>query len=177
MIPAQLHAFAASLIEAGLVNERPAPAAGLAAVLDTHVLMDCFHWGNAASGPVREALESGAMTALECRDTFLELAGVLSRPQFGADEAHVREVLERTARRVRFVPQEAMERAAPTLSIRCRDPEDQKFLTLAVAGGARVLITRDRLLLKAAKRLRARGVEPMTPETFARSAPAEPSAT
>lgn len=55
--------------------------------------------------------------------------------------------------------------AAPPLTVpRCSDPDDQKFIDLAVTAGARWLVTRDRALLKLRRRLARHGVEVATPE-------------
>ena len=51
--------------------------------------------------------------------------------------------------------------AAP--SLRCRDPDDQKFIDLAVAAGARWLFTRDRALLALRKAAAGRGVTVLRP--------------
>ena len=46
----------------------------------------------------------------------------------------------------------------------CSDPDDQKFIALAVSAGARWLVSRDRALLKMRRRLQRLGVEVATPE-------------
>jgi predicted nucleic acid-binding protein len=56
--------------------------------------------------------------------------------------------------------------------MQCRDPLDQKFLELAVAAGAALLITKDRDLLKLRKRARAHGVSVVAPAAFVPVAPA-----
>jgi predicted nucleic acid-binding protein len=54
----------------------------------------------------------------------------------------------------------------------CRDPLDQKFLDLAVSVRAGWLITRDRDLLKLARKTRRQGLLIVTPECWAHSAAA-----
>jgi len=57
---------------------------------------------------------------------------------------------------------------APTLPA-CKDPDDQKFLELAVGAGATHLLTRDRALLKMARRRGISGLLAIvTPEAFSR---------
>ena len=51
----------------------------------------------------------------------------------------------------------------PAARLRCTDADDQKFIDLAVACGARWLLSRDRAVLKLARRLRERGVEVTQP--------------
>ena len=48
----------------------------------------------------------------------------------------------------------------------CRDPDDQKFIDLALAAGARWLISRDKAVLALAKRARPRGLAIVTPERW-----------
>lgn len=51
---------------------------------------------------------------------------------------------------------------------RCRDPDDQKFLELACDAAAIALVTRDRELLRLARRTRrAAGFDVLTPEALA----------
>ena len=52
--------------------------------------------------------------------------------------------------------QPVAEHAEPLELARCRDPDDQKFLTLAAAVRADCLVTRDRELLRLARRCAAR---------------------
>jgi len=57
--------------------------------------------------------------------------------------------------------------SAPKLP-RCRDPDDQKFLELAQACGAQWLLSRDRELLKLARRTRrGHGFDILTPQAWA----------
>ena len=51
--------------------------------------------------------------------------------------------------------------------LRCSDPDDQKFIDLAVVGAARWLVSRDRAVLKLAGRLRDVGIEVTTPGRWA----------
>jgi len=50
--------------------------------------------------------------------------------------------------------------------MRCNDPDDQKFVDLALAYGARWLLSRDRAVLKLAKRCRTLGLQVLTPEQW-----------
>ena len=109
-----------------------------------------------------DALRSGVVRAVRSHRTDEELRAVLIRPQF--------------APRLETRPSEPMlqawwtmaeciepDRAAPWL---CSDPDDQKFLDLAVGGGARMLFTKDRALLRLARAARKSGLEILTPQTF-----------
>jgi len=51
--------------------------------------------------------------------------------------------------------------------LRCSDSDDQKFIDLAVASGAAWLISRDRAVLRLARRASAFGLAIVTPERWA----------
>ena len=53
--------------------------------------------------------------------------------------------------------------AAPGPPLRCRDPDDQMFIDLALSARAQWLVTRDRALLVLARRARLRGVTVIRP--------------
>jgi len=53
--------------------------------------------------------------------------------------------------------------AAPGPLLRCRDPDDQMFIDLALSARAQWLVTRDRALLVLARRARLRGVTVIRP--------------
>lgn len=74
--------------------------------------------------------------------TLAELNAVLLRPKFDRYLS--------TSKRLRFIHEieEAGERVSIVTSIRmCRDPDDDKFLELAVSGNADTIVTGDRDLL------------------------------
>jgi predicted nucleic acid-binding protein len=50
--------------------------------------------------------------------------------------------------------------------MRCTDTDDQKFIDLALAHGARWLLSRDRAVLKLGRRTRVLGLEVLTPEIW-----------
>jgi predicted nucleic acid-binding protein len=56
------------------------------------------------------------------------------------------------------------------LALRCTDPDDQMFVDLAHAAGARWLVSRDRAVLRLARRAAAFGIAITAPEGW--SAPA-----
>ena len=137
-------------------------------VIDTNVLLDLLFWHDASAEPLRLALEEGRLAAVFDDEALKEAAEVLGRPKFlaGDDEA-VFALLEAWSRNAQRVSEEAVAASAKTLTVRCRDPLDQKFLVLAAAAGASWLATKDKLLFKAGKKLRRFGVEPIRPADFA----------
>ena len=123
-------------------------------VLDTNVCLDLFVFGDPAVAVLREALASGAvigMTSDACRS---EWERVLAYPVLRLDEA------ARAARRVEYdaAMREVDGACPPHIALpRCADPDDQKFLELAAACGARWLLSRDDALLKLARRMKRDG--------------------
>lgn len=90
---------------------------------------------------VDKAMEQGELLVSEA--TILEIMEVITRPKFDRyiPEVQRRMVLSLLLRRARFV--------IVTITITdCRDANDNKFLELAVAGAADVLLTGDNDLLE-----------------------------
>lgn len=110
-------------------------------VFDTNTLISAVLFTESTPGrALRQALETGVLLASP--DTLIELAGVLGRARFDPyltlEERE--EFLTALVARVEIVD--------PVEEVRvCRDPDDDKFLALAVAGGAEALISGDRDLL------------------------------
>ena len=134
---------------------------GLSVVLDTNVLLDLYYWNDPRSSALLPLIAAGRVRVLRTAQTMAELADVLSREAFCGNLAAAMPLLERAyAQSVPFAGETA---TAPVL---CRDPDDQKFLDLAHTAGAAWLVSRDRLVLKAARKLRRFGIESGTPEVF-----------
>jgi predicted nucleic acid-binding protein len=102
--------------------------------------------------PIAAALESGALAALIDARCLAELTYVLDYPQFvhrNVDKAAALAVVARLAQWV--------EPAAPAEDARplpkCKDRDDQKFLELAHAAQADWLVSKDRAVLKLARRI------------------------
>jgi predicted nucleic acid-binding protein len=130
-------------------------------VLDTNVLLDLWVFADPAVAGLAAALGAGHLQPVRSTATDGELRAVLARPTFGlAPEGQAALVTDWLARAV------AVE-APPVTGLRCRDPLDQKFVELAVAAGARYLVTRDRALLALARRARDRGIAVLAPGGFA----------
>lgn len=110
-------------------------------VVDTNVLISRLLLPRSVPGKaVRKAVDAGQILISEA--TLAELAGVLAHPKFAPyvsvqDRQQFIRLLGRVAE---MVPITHMIRA-------CRDPKDDKFLELAVNGGASVIITGDKDLL------------------------------
>ena len=121
-------------------------------VLDTNIVLDLFYWRDARVQGLMQALSSKTLYALVSLETLAELTDVLMHAPFERSEDQTRDIL--TA---------YLAFSCQVSPVRCKDVDDQKFLDLAVR---RVcpLITRDKHLLKIAKKMRRLGVRITTPE-------------
>ena len=118
-------------------------------VLDTNVVMDLFHFAAPPLAPLMTAIKSGQVMCLADARTLAELERVTGYRQFKLDAAGRQRVFEAYRAHVTLVT-EPMTPDMPLLP-KCRDPDDQMFLELALAGHADILISRDNLVLKLAK--------------------------
>ena len=125
-------------------------------VIDTNVLLDFWGFRDPEALPLLALLERGALQALRSPETEEEFAEVIGREVFGLAPDAARGALESW-----------FSLAAPAVpacaGVLCRDPLDQKFLDLAAGGGAAYLISKDKLVIKAGRRLRARGIRALRP--------------
>ncbi len=118
-------------------------------VLDSNIWLDLLVFDDPATHPIRNALEAGSITALIDDRCFNELERVFDYPQFqrrGIDAAALLATVRRLTHWV--APSAPSARALP----QCKDRDDQKFLELAHATNAEWLVSKDRALLKLARR-------------------------
>lgn len=124
-------------------------------VLDTNIVLDLWVFNDPATQPVAQALDEGRLHWLTTPAMRDELARVLGYAQIAArlpagalGAAGVMRTFERYAQVV----------AAPApAGIRCADPDDQKFIDLAVQHQA-WLLSKDNAILLMRKQLLALGV-------------------
>jgi putative PIN family toxin of toxin-antitoxin system len=119
-------------------------------VLDTNVVLDLLVFGDPGARLVAEGLQQGALRWLATPAMREELARVLAYPKLaarvafhGRDPAAVLQEFDRQAALV-DVPDKA--------PVTCGDPDDQKFIDLAVAHRC-PLVSKDREVLRMRKRL------------------------
>lgn len=128
----------------------------LRAVVDTNVLLDCWVFDDPAARPLWQAIEAGQVTCLRSAETDDELADVLQRPVFAPRlEARGANVAALLARWQALAQPVSRVFAAPW---GCTDPHDQKFLDLAASARADLLVSKDKALLKLARRARREGL-------------------
>ena len=128
-------------------------------VLDTNVVLDLWAFADPRVGALRQALEAGQLDWLACPPMRSELQAVLARGVAAGHGAQPEAVLGRWDLHARCVEGWA-DGAAPRdhLALRCRDPDDQVFLDLALRSGAGWLLSSDRDLLSLRRAAARRGL-------------------
>lgn len=124
-------------------------------VLDTNIALDLFVFADPATAPLRAAVDGTTHRWLATPAMREELARVLAYPhilkRLAAQALAAGAVLQAFDQRVCTVP------AAAKAPFTCKDPDDQKFIDLAVAHRA-TLLSKDAHVLTMAKRLARLGV-------------------
>jgi putative PIN family toxin of toxin-antitoxin system len=139
----------------------PVPAERI--VIDTNVCLDLLVFHDPRWASLLAALESGAVEAVtraDCRD---EYNIVLHYAHLPLDEASRPLAAARFDQLVKVVAPDAVHVRLPI----CTDRDDQKFLEIARDSGASVLITKDKALLKLARKTVKEGLfRIMLPEAW-----------
>lgn len=124
---------------------QPAPV-----VVDTNIVLDLLIFRDPATPPLQSALDSGQLQWLATAPMREELARVLTYPAIVKSMVHhaltAVQVLAAFDGQARLVP------VAPKARVTCQDPDDQKFIDLAVAHQA-TLLSKDKAVLCMKKRL------------------------
>ena len=127
-----------------------------ALVLDTNIALDLFVFQDAATEPLRQAVEGTKGVWIATDAMREELVRVLDYPQIArrltAKARPAQGVLDAFDRCTRLVAE------APKAAYTCKDPDDQKFIDLAAAHRA-TLVSKDDAVLCMAKRLARVGVQ------------------
>ena len=134
-------------------------------VLDTNVLLDLFVFHDPRWAPLLLALQCGkaqAVTRVDCRDEWRHVLRYphlpLSEETRPAAEAQFDALISMVAPAAGSMPLPA-----------CSDRDDQKFLELARDAQASTLVTKDKALLKLARRTAKAGMfRILTPEAWVR---------
>jgi putative PIN family toxin of toxin-antitoxin system len=121
-------------------------------VIDTNIVLDLFVFKDPLAQPLAQALANQTYQWIATAPMRDELERVLDYPtialRLDAAQISATEVL------VRFDAQVQRMDVAPRATLICRDPDDQKFIDLALAHQA-MLLSKDRAVLCMAKRLLA----------------------
>lgn len=133
-------------------------------VLDTNAVLDWLVFDNPSCQAVTTAIVSGRVSWIVNDAVRDELAHVIGRgvvDRWAPDLSRLWQTWERHS-----TPTEPTVSTPPPRRPRCTDTDDQKFIDLALDTGAQWLITRDRALLKLARRALPLNLAIVTPERF-----------
>ena len=124
-------------------------------VIDTNIVLDLWLFEDPATVPLRAALQSGLIAHLATASMRDELERVLTYPhivkRMAKSNIQAQDILNRFDEHLL-----AVEPAAKAL-FTCKDPDDQKFIDLAVAHAV-PLLSKDKAILCMKKRLLQSGV-------------------
>lgn len=129
-------------------------------VLDTNVVLDWLVFGEPTVAALVDAVESGRVRWLATAAMRDELSYVLARGLATSRGSDVAAALARWDALAVVVP------GAAVHPLRCSDLQDQKFVDLALSRQVRWLVSRDRALLRLARRAMAVGTRILTPERW-----------
>lgn len=135
-------------------------------VLDTNVCLDLFVFRDPRWSQLHASLKDGSVEAVTRDDCRMEWSIVLRYPHLKLDDAARIDVADEFDALIRCTGMPEANDAAFKLPI-CKDKDDQKFLELSRDIQADVLITKDKALLKLARKTRRDGLfSIMTPEAW-----------
>ncbi len=119
-------------------------------VLDTNIVLDAFVFDDTAARPLKSALASGQLEWIATKAMRDELVRVLGYPKIVPRMAFYQISADRVL--AQFDVQATLVDTAPKASVTCRDPDDQKFIDLAVMHQS-LLLSKDQAVLCMKKRL------------------------
>jgi putative PIN family toxin of toxin-antitoxin system len=128
-------------------------------VLDTNIVLDVWVFSDPKIEPLRTALQTKQLRWLATLPMREELARVLTYPKIVQRLSHGEQQADAvlaqfdTLVQLAEVPRKA--------GVTCRDPDDQKFIDLAVAHKA-LILSKDNAVLCMKKRLLAHGASVLT---------------
>ena len=133
-------------------------------VLDTNVLLDWLVFDDPATRALGLAVERGQVDWLQCPAANTEFEHMVRHASLARWQPDVDRCIAALAQFGRTVETPAR---AHRVALRCSDADDQVFVDLALVHQARWLISRDRAVLKLAKRARPLGLRIVTPLMWA----------
>ena len=141
-------------------------------VLDTNVVLDWLVFRNPACAALGDALAARTLRWYASAAMRDELAHVLGR---GVAKAWATDPVALWTQWERDCVELATPTfLAPAMRLRCTDADDQMFIDFSLAHGARWLLSRDRAVLKLARRARPFGLTIATPADWAAAHSAAP---
>jgi len=137
-------------------------------VIDTNVCLDLFMFRDPRWQALMDGIQSGEMEAVTSASCRMEFTLVLAYEKMQLSTESQTAILQEFDQFIRLIdlPASALENSAIKLPL-CKDRDDQKFLELAYASQADTLITKDKALLKLARKtIRSRLFRIFSPETW-----------
>lgn len=144
-------------------------------VLDTNVCLDLFVFHDPRWNLLLDGLKAGNIKAVTRDDCRMEWLAVLNYPHLPVIPAQREDITRQFDQHIECISPVA--KSTLRLPV-CSDKDDQKFLELARDAGADILITKDKALLKLARKTRQAGLYTIqTPDKFILELLSESSAT
>lgn len=129
-------------------------------VLDTNVCLDLFVFRDPRWNALLEALRNGEIQAVTRDDCRMEWLLVLDYPHLPLTDADKPAIRAEFDQLITCLPAANVNTFGLPL---CSDTDDQKFLELSLQAGATQLITKDKALLKLAKKTARKGMFAILP--------------
>lgn len=133
-------------------------------VLDTNVVLDWLWFRDPNCAVLNQAIQFNSVRWLATsamRDEFRHVVGRGLPTRHAIDAASALQSWDRWAHMVAYDP----EGSAPS-GMRCTDPDDQKFIDLAWSSKAEALLSRDRAVLRLARRAAVQGLHIVTADVW-----------
>jgi putative PIN family toxin of toxin-antitoxin system len=129
-------------------------------VLDTNVCLDLFVFRDPRWTALLQALQDGVVQAVTRADCRMEWQLVLDYPHLKVDPASKPDLMEQFDALISCMEAPiASDTATATVKLpQCSDRDDQKFLETALQVNADILITKDKALLKLARKTARAGL-------------------
>ena len=143
----------------------PADASGRRVVLDTQIVMDWLVFSEPRVMPIITLVESRHLLWTATAPMKAEMLHVLGRGVAARYSPDLEKIHAAFEQHCELVAEPQLGMARP----RCSDEDDQKFIDLALhlaSQGSALLISRDRAVLKVAKRAARLGLEILAPEVW-----------
>jgi putative PIN family toxin of toxin-antitoxin system len=151
---------AMSIPSEAAVSELMLTSAAPAIVLDTNVVLDWLLFNNPSVGRLAAAVKGQHVCWLATAAMRDELIHVLDCGLAAARQADTARLL------ATWDAHATIHTTAPPHRLVCTDPDDQKFIDLALASQARWLLSRDRAVLSLARRAAPLGLVIVVPERW-----------
>jgi putative PIN family toxin of toxin-antitoxin system len=140
----------------------PMPDMPTAVVLDTNVVLDWLLFRDASCAGLTGPLQAGQWRWHATASMRGELASVVRRPELQRWTPDCEHILS-TFDSLTNLCEEAPDATGATGRLRSADPDDQKFIDLAISVKARWLFSRDRALLRLTRPAQGLGIQILTP--------------